>query len=325
MQDQQPGDLEAQAEWAEVKQLQQKQLASQIGLPGLQIEQLSGMSVADSLIISLHNACATLHLHLRHAAHGSCLSPQTVSMHTGAQGGPGHVVWEAGIALSQYFVAHPGKLPQSPSLHQTHELLVHVVYGLGLLRGFARLLTCIYKYQRRPVFGLYCVTLSASSCACGHAELVRGQKILELGSGTGIVGITLASLGAQVTLTDTAGLLPLLQSNLNQNLHSISAASGSAVAAALDWNDLTIAACLLSAAYDGIVGSDLIYSAKDIGPLTNTIQHLQQHSTSAFVTVAHKNRSQVVTDQFFGALKNAGFALHQSWCDGAQSIYSMSL
>ena len=28
---------------------------------------------------------------------------------TGAQGGPGHVVWGAGIVLSHYFVSHPGK------------------------------------------------------------------------------------------------------------------------------------------------------------------------------------------------------------------------
>ncbi len=28
---------------------------------------------------------------------------------TGAQGGPGHIVWEAGVVLSRYFVSHPGK------------------------------------------------------------------------------------------------------------------------------------------------------------------------------------------------------------------------
>ena len=28
---------------------------------------------------------------------------------TGAQGGPGHIVWQAGIVLSRYFVSHPGE------------------------------------------------------------------------------------------------------------------------------------------------------------------------------------------------------------------------
>lgn len=29
---------------------------------------------------------------------------------TGAEGGPGHVIWEAGIVLSQYLVNHPGMI-----------------------------------------------------------------------------------------------------------------------------------------------------------------------------------------------------------------------
>ena len=41
-QDKQPNNTEVQAEWAEVNQLQQEQLAVQIGLPGLCIEQLHG-------------------------------------------------------------------------------------------------------------------------------------------------------------------------------------------------------------------------------------------------------------------------------------------
>ena len=65
-------------------------------------------------MIILCNACAKLHLQLMVAAHVPHSSQKTVSMCTGAQGGPGHVVWEAGIALSQYFIAHPGKLPQRP-------------------------------------------------------------------------------------------------------------------------------------------------------------------------------------------------------------------
>ncbi|KAL0056054.1 hypothetical protein WJX82_007240 [Trebouxia sp. C0006] len=103
--DMQPHDVEVQAELAEVKHLQQQQLALAVGLPGLQIEQSYG-----------------------------------------AQGGPGHVVWEAGLVLSRYFVSHP--------------------------------------------------------------ELVRGKRVLELGCGTGVVGITLACLGADVTLTDIAAIVP---------------------------------------------------------------------------------------------------------------------
>lgn len=44
-----------------------------------------------------------------------------------------------------------------------------------------------------------------------------GKRIIELGSGTGIVGLLLASMGASVLFTDQACALPLLQHNIDQN------------------------------------------------------------------------------------------------------------
>ncbi len=43
----QPHDQEVQEEWAEVKRLQQQELALKIGLPGLQIEQVYGECSAE--------------------------------------------------------------------------------------------------------------------------------------------------------------------------------------------------------------------------------------------------------------------------------------
>ena len=40
------------------------------------------------------------------------------------------------------------------------------------------------------------------------------MRVLELGSGTGVVGLTAAAMGAQVTLTDKPGLLEHLQKNI---------------------------------------------------------------------------------------------------------------
>lgn len=58
------------------------------------------------------------------------------------------------------------------------------------------------------------------------ADKLRGRQVLELGSGTGIAGIAAALLGAHVVLTDRAGTLPLLQSNVHQHAEAISQAGG---------------------------------------------------------------------------------------------------
>lgn len=46
----------------------------------------------------------------------------------------------------------------------------------------------------------------------------KGKKILELGSGLGLIGIALAKAGAHVTCTDMAQVLPALQANVDAAL-----------------------------------------------------------------------------------------------------------
>ena len=49
-------------------------------------------------------------------------------------------------------------------------------------------------------------------------ELVAGRRILEIGAGTGVVGLALARLGAKsVVVTDKASQLPLIRRNLERN------------------------------------------------------------------------------------------------------------
>lgn len=66
--------------------------------------------------------------------------------------------------------------------------------------------------------------------------LFEGKSVLELGSGTGIIGLSLAQMGARrVVLTDLEQQLPLLRSNIafNEDDHAGCLVS----AAALPWGE----------------------------------------------------------------------------------------
>jgi predicted nicotinamide N-methyase len=69
-------------------------------------------------------------------------------------------------------------------------------------------------------------------------EFVNGRTVqaLELGSGTGIVGISAAAIwGAHVFLTDLPSIAPNLARNISENTDLIQKAGGQARAGVLDW------------------------------------------------------------------------------------------
>ncbi|CAK9135247.1 unnamed protein product, partial [Ilex paraguariensis] len=64
---------------------------------------------------------------------------------------------------------------------------------------------------------------------------LRGKKVVELGSGCGLVGCIAALLGAQVILTDLPDRLRLLKKNVEANLYGD--VRGSATVNELIWGD----------------------------------------------------------------------------------------
>ena len=99
-------------------------------------------------------------------------------------------------------------------------------------------------------------------------------RILELGAGTGLIGIAFASLfPTHVSLTDLPSIIPNLAVNLSANIAHVSTRGSVADAFALDWAQLPPPNTLSDAdKYDVIIAADSLYSPEHPELLVNTIE-----------------------------------------------------
>lgn len=97
-------------------------------------------------------------------------------------------------------------------------------------------------------------------------------SILELGSGTGIVGIAAAAiLGAKVTVTDLPHVLPNIQFNVDANSKVLEQQCGFVDVAALSWGENQHMEAV-GRDYDLILGSDVVYHDHLYDPLIKTLR-----------------------------------------------------
>lgn len=98
----------------------------------------------------------------------------------------------------------------------------------------------------------------------------RPPKIVDVGAGCGLLGLTLAKLGCQVLLTDQGSALQ----NLSANVAAAGEASG-AKAAQLAWGDASdLAAVCEQGPFDLVVASDVVFARRLVGPLLDTVAAL---------------------------------------------------
>ncbi|KAK1373495.1 Protein-lysine methyltransferase METTL21B [Heracleum sosnowskyi] len=120
-------------------------------------------------------------------------------------------------------------------------------------------------------------------------------RILELGSGTGIVGIAAAAiLGAHVMLTDLAHAIPNLKFNAEANSKMIGVNGGKVEVTAMAWGEeKQMEHVKGKEEFDIVMGSDLVYHDHLYDPLLRTLRFFllgdQVNKDRVFV-MAHSKR-----------------------------------
>lgn len=148
--------------------------------------------------------------------------------------------------------------------------------------------------------GVAAVVWDAAVVMCMYLELgqveLKGKVAIELGAGTGLVGIVAALLGANVTITDRQPALDFLSANIKANLPTD--VQGSAVVSELSWGEGLEQ--YPTGGFDLVLGADIVYLEDTFVPLLQTLEHLSSDTT--VVLLACKIRYERDTN-FLGMLK----------------------
>jgi len=136
---------------------------------------------------------------------------------------------------------------------------------------------------------------------------LKGARVLDLGSGTGIVGITAACLGAHVMLTDMRDVLPQIYDNVQANKELIEAAGGSATVSELDWTEPDDE--VLDQDYEWVFGSDVTYCEEMLAPLAKLMRQLVLTGESSVIKLAHMHRNKELDKAMREAFHDEGLQL----------------
>ncbi|KAM4560443.1 protein N-lysine methyltransferase METTL21A [Odontesthes bonariensis] len=150
--------------------------------------------------------------------------------------------------------------------------------------------------------GVAAVVWDAAVVMCMYLELekveLKGKRAIELGAGTGLVGIVAALLGAHVTITDRQPALEFLSSNVKANLPPRS--QESVVVSELTWGDGL--EHYPAGGFDLVLGADIVYLEDTFLSLLQTLEHLCSDTT--VVLLACKIRYERDTN-FLNMLKRS--------------------
>lgn len=151
-------------------------------------------------------------------------------------------------------------------------------------------------------------------------------RVLEIGSGTGAVGLACAALGANVVLTEREALVEQIRTNAKLNCTRIENAGGAARIAQLDWRvDAQLEAIrhLACPPLDLLVGSDLIYPATSAiyGRLLRVVLALPAHR----VLFAYPYQRDRAPAKFFAQAADRGISSSELHRDEERAVAIVEL
>ncbi|XP_069107770.1 protein N-lysine methyltransferase METTL21A-like [Argopecten irradians] len=163
--------------------------------------------------------------------------------------------------------------------------------------------------------GIAAVVWDAAVVLCEYLEknkdIVNGKLIIELGAGSGIVGIVAALLGGKVTITDLDEALDYINEVVDDNIKSIPGLEVRVQSLdwTKDWPDY-------SADYDIVLGADIIY-----------IEELFDDLLKTFLQVCHENTKVLLSwryrydrDKQFLEMMRQHFTLEEIFYDSSRDV-----
>ena len=173
----------------------------------------------------------------------------------------------------------------------------------------------------------------------------HNPHVLELGSGTGLVGLVAAFLGGRVTLTDKS--ISLLEASVERNAQTLELADtgGSLRVERLEWGENTMSELSLPV-FSYVLAADVLYSAASAKALLETFLCILQPkaptssgdvkvslNSSALapgnkseddkvkILLCHKERDAQAEGSFFQELDRLGVRVEAVYKSGEHTVY----
>ncbi|NWW52658.1 MT21A methyltransferase, partial [Pedionomus torquatus] len=170
--------------------------------------------------------------------------------------------------------------------------------------------------------GVAAVVWDAAVVLCTYLEIggidLRDRSVIELGAGTGLLGIVATLLGkgffcAHVTITDRAAALEFLESNVRANLPS--ELRPRAVVKELTWGkDL---GNFSPGAFDFVLGADIVYLEETFAELLQTLEHLCSEQTVILLSC----RIRYERDHKFLKMLRSRFSVYEVHYDSSKDVH----